>query len=123
MTKFSKPIAIIFTIFMVLFSSCSSDDNSFPQADLLIGKWREIDRSSGHPGYTWTFNSDGSFVWQVNNYAPEYGSWKLQNGVIVLFDDDEYYQIKLLDKTRLIVQDIEHENGSISEFIRVNDSE
>ncbi len=123
MYKSSKLLTILFaTLFMGIFSSCSDDDES--QYNLLIGEWEEIDNDSNqNPSHVWTFNSDGSFIWGYNNgYEDEEGNWKLQNGVIVLFDDDEYYKIVKLDKTYLIVQDIEegHEGRTLT-FIRVQE--
>ena len=130
MYKSSKLLTILLaTLFMGFLSSCSDDDDGASQADLLIGTWQEIDCTDGNPGSIWTFKTDGSFIWDLSAFYGhsnfnEYGTWKLQNGVIVLFEDDEYYQIKQLDENRLIVQDIEEgHDGNISEFIRVRGNE
>lgn len=126
MYRSSKLLTILLaTLFMGVLSSCSDDDDAASQSDLLIGKWQEIEYTGGNPSSIWTFNADGSFIWDDISWGEgyeEYGTWKLQNGVIVLFDDDEYYKIVKLDKTYLIVQDIEegHE-GNTSIFIRVQE--
>lgn len=131
MYKSSKLLTILLvSLFMGFFSSCSDDDDGASQADLLIGKWQEIDCTDGNPGSIWIFNADGSFILDLSafygdaEHSKEYGTWKLQNGVIVLFEDDECYQIKQLDENCLIVQDIEEgHDGDISEFIRVQENE
>ncbi len=119
MHKTSRLLTALLSLFLMSsFTSCSDDESKH---DLLIGKWEEIECTDGNPSTIWTFNADGSFIWDNTYWSEEeYGTWKLQDDVIVLFDDDEYYKIKQLDKNYLIVQDIEYEDGETSTFIRVS---
>ncbi len=116
----SKLLALFLALFMLSITSCSEYESEQDRQNLLIGKWEEIDAEIY--GNIWTFNADGSFIWGTQNYPDwdEHGTWKLQDDVIVLFGDDKYYQIKKLNQTHLIVQDIEDgHSGETTTFIRV----
>ncbi|MBQ9076826.1 MAG: hypothetical protein IJY31_03175 [Muribaculaceae bacterium] len=110
----------LFGILMMLslcagFVSCSDDDEEDNAGginqSLLIGSWLRMDGNQ-----KWVFEADGKFEWWWNNeYSGEWeldcdddrSTWHMEGDVIVLYGDDEYYQIQELTQEKLVVKDVE----------------
>lgn len=116
-----------FSIAMMLtlcagFVSCSDDDDDESNEQLLIGTWMREDGSE-----KWIFESDGKFEWWwYSNSREEWeldtdeGTWHMEGNVIVLYGDDEYYQIQELTKEKLVVMDVEYDHErDIETFYRI----
>ncbi len=114
--KFLKFLGITMMLTLCAgFTSCSDDDDddnsSGSKEQMLIGSWLREDGKR-----KWVFNSDGKFEWWYNSTYSGWeldsddGTWHMEGNVIVLYGDDEYYQIQELTQEKLVVMDVEEEH-------------